>query len=232
MNSQTKNNTLLLALIVIISIWRITSGEWAIALPDVIRFLVHDDFSPEAVVIRAVRLPRLLCSLGTGGILAVSGVVLQGLLANPLAEPYTLGIASGAAFGASIGIIAGTFAVMPCAFAGAILALVLTGIIASRGGSGKIILAGVISNAVLSAGVTLLKAIAGDKIGAVVLWIMGSFSGAGSHDVGRVVFGVVCVSIPAYVLGPVLDAMSLGRNRAAVLGACFSCAVREESRCV
>ena len=205
-------------ILIVISVWRISSGEWDISFPDVIRFLLTDSNSPEAIVINSVRLPRLLCSLLTGGILSISGVILQGLLANPLAEPYTLGIASGAAFGAAIGILGGTFMVMPSAFAGAIGALVLTGAIARNGGRERIILAGVISNAVLSAGVTFLKAIAGDKIGAVVMWLMGSFSGAGWSDARTVMAGAVIVGVPAYVMGNALDAMSLGEERASVLG--------------
>ena len=216
MNSWTKY--ILLSSLAVISIWRITSGEWNIPLSEVIYFLLNGGNDPAAIVIRSVRLPRLLCSIGTGGLLSVAGAVLQGLLANPLAEPYTLGIASGAAFGASLGIMSGAFMTMPGAFAGALGALVLTGIIARNGGNSKIILAGVISNAVLSAGVTFLKAIAGDRLGAVGLWLMGSFSGAGGRDVWAVYAGAVMVIVPAYILAPVIDAMSLGRDRAAILG--------------
>ena len=216
MNSRTKY--FLLAGIIAISIWRITSGEWDIPLSEVISFLLHDNNTPASIVIRSVRLPRLLCSLGTGALLGTSGVILQALLANPLAEPYTLGIASGAAFGAALGILSGAFMTITGAFFGAMGALVLTGIISRRGGEGKIILAGVISNAILSAGVTFLKAIAGDKLGAVVLWLMGSFSGAGARDVWTVWTGVVLVIVPGYIFAPVLDAMSLGQDRAAILG--------------
>ncbi|MBQ6969526.1 MAG: iron ABC transporter permease [Synergistaceae bacterium] len=206
--------------LIVISIWRISLGEWDISFPDVIRFLLTESNSPEAIVVQSVRLPRLLCSMGTGGLLSVSGVILQGLLANPLAEPYTLGIASGAAFGASLGILFGTFnfMVMPCALGGSLLALMITGLTSRNGGRNNLILAGVISNAILSAGVTFLKAIAGDKIGAVVLWLMGSFSGAGWRDVRAVALGAVIVSFPAYVFGNALDAMSLGENRASVFG--------------
>ena len=201
-----------------LSLWRISSGEWDIPFADVIRFLLTDSDSAQAFVIRSVRLPRLLCAIFTGGLLSVSGVTLQGLLANPLAEPYTLGIASGAAFGAAVGILSGEWAVMPCAFLGAMVALLLTGAIAHDGGRERLILAGVISNAVLSAGVTFMKALAGDKIGAVVLWLMGSFSGAGWRDVCAVMAGSIAVMIPAYVAGNALDAMSLGEDRASVLG--------------
>lgn len=207
-----------ITILIFLSVWRISSGEWDISFPDVIRFLLTDSNSPEAVVIRSVRLPRVLCSIFAGGILSVSGVILQGLLSNPLAEPYTLGIASGAAFGASVGILWGTRAVMPCAFFGAIFALALTVAIARNGGRERLILSGVISNAVLSAGVTFMKSIAGDKIGAVVLWLMGSFSGASWSDSRAVIFGAFIVSLPAYVMGNALDAMSLGGERASVLG--------------
>ena len=205
-------------ILIIISLWRISSGEWDMKFSEVIRFLLTDSDSPASIVIRSVRLPRLICAIFAGGILSVSGVILQGLLANPLAEPYTLGIASGSAFGAAIGILFGEFAVMPCAFCGAVCALVLTGIIAGNGGRERLILAGVISNAVLSAGVTFMKSIAGEKIGAVVLWLMGSFAGASWRDVWAVISGAVIVSLPAYVTGNALDAMSLGGERASVLG--------------
>ena len=219
MAAPKKSRIFLPAIILaIVSIWRISSGEWDISFPDVIRFLLTDSDSPGAIVIRSVRLPRLVCSIFCGGLLSVSGVILQGLLANPLAEPYTLGIASGAAFGAAVGILGGSWVVMPCAFTGALCALALTGAIARGGGRERLILAGVISNAVLSAGVTFMKSIAGDKIGAVVLWLMGSFSGAGWNDALAAMIGAVAVVIPAYVMGNSLDAMSLGDERASVLG--------------
>ena len=223
MNSWTRQRIFLLIAIIIISAYRITSGEWNIPMPEVIHYLSPflseaEATTPKAIIIRSVRLPRVLCAIGTGGLLAVSGAVFQGLLANPLAEPYTLGVASGAAFGAAFGIMAGTFAVMPCAFAGAMMALALTGLISFKGGGERIILAGVISNAILSAGVTFLKATAGDKLGAVVLWMMGSLAGAGPSDAVSVWLGAAGVSVCAYVFGAVLDAMALGRDYAATLG--------------
>lgn len=223
MNSLTRQKIFLLSGITIISIWRITSGEWDIPLHEVIHYLSpllskSELNSPQAIVIRSVRLPRLLCSLGTGGLLAVSGAVFQGILANPLAEPYTLGIASGAAFGAALGIMTGKFFVMPCAFAGAIISLMMTLIISRNGGSEKIILAGVISNAVLSSGVTFLKAIAGEKLSAVVMWLMGSLSGSGPSDSLMICIAAMGVLACAYVYAPIIDAMSLGKYYASTFG--------------
>ena len=174
--------------------------------------------NPEAIIIRKIRLPRILSAILTGGILSVAGVVLQSILANPMAEPYTLGIASGAAFGASLGILGGNIYILPSALFGAFGALILVKIIALNGGREKIILAGIITNAFLSSGVTFLKAISGEKLYAVILWLMGSFAGVNFDDVLRIFSGAVLVFIPAVVYAPYLDAMSLGDGRGLILG--------------
>lgn len=207
------------------AVCRLTLGEWDIPLPQVVR-LLQPGFSeprsatPEALIVRAVRLPRFLAAVGTGGLLAVSGAVLQGLLSNPLADPYTLGIAAGAAFGGALGFLLNAAWVTPLAFAGAMTALWLVGLIAWRSGGGgaHLVLAGVVTNAVLSAGVTFLKAVADDRLSAIVLWLMGSFSGAGPEGAAAVWMAAALVLLPAWVCGPMLDAVSLGEGRGAMLG--------------
>ena len=113
--------------------------------------------SPDATILWSLRLPRVLLALAAGGVLASTGLGFQTLFRNPLAEPYTLGIASGAALGAVVAIRLGieslsTFAALPgvglAAFAGALL----TGLLVLRlgrprplGGEGSatLLLAGV-----------------------------------------------------------------------------------------
>lgn len=215
----------LAALVVLAALWRLTQGEWSIPLSRVFRLLSpflsdEEKLTAEAIVVRAVRLPRFLASLGAGGLLAVSGLILQGLLANPLAEPYTLGIASGAAFGGALGFFAGSVAVTPCAFAGAMGALALVNLIAKKsgGGSAYLVLAGIVANAVLSAGVTFLKAIADDKLGAIVLWLMGSFSGASPTSAALVWLAAAAVMFPSYLYGRQLDAVSLSEGHGEMVG--------------
>ncbi|MBQ9526548.1 MAG: iron ABC transporter permease [Fretibacterium sp.] len=219
---------LLLALTVTAA-WRITLGEWAIPLPRVIYLLSPwlsgtERTSAEALVVRSVRLPRLLSAVGAGGLLSVAGAVLQGLLSNPLAEPYTLGIAAGAAFGGALGLLFSSLMVTPAAFAGALTALAVVSLIAwrsggtVRGGGAQLVLAGVVANAVLSAGVTFLKAIADDKLGAIVLWLMGSLSGAGMSSAAAVWGASLLVLVPALACAPLLDALSLGEGQGALLG--------------
>lgn len=215
----------LLLLLLAAAVCRLTLGEWDIPFLRVLHFLSpglpeSERSVPEALIVRSVRLPRLLSAVGTGGLLAVSGLVLQGLLSNPLAEPYTLGIAAGAAFGGALGFLWNAALVTPMAFAGAVAALWLVGLIACRnGGSGAhLVLAGVVANAVLSAGVTFLKAVADDRLGAIVLWLMGSFSGAGPDGAAAVWGAAALVLVPAWCCGPMLDAVSLGEGRGVLLG--------------
>lgn len=81
-------------------------------------------------VVFEVRLPRILTATLVGGGLAMSGVIYQGILLNPLADPYTLGVSSGAAFGAALALLAnlslmGHFSVPLFAFGGAALTLLV-----------------------------------------------------------------------------------------------------------
>ena len=106
------------------------------------------------VVVMDVRLPRILTSAIVGGGLAVSGVVFRGILLNPLADPYTLGVSAGAAFGASLAILLnvgflGLYSVPVFAFGGAVVTLLLVIYLsASSGGlsSNNLILSGIIGS--------------------------------------------------------------------------------------
>ena len=216
---------LLCLLLLAAALWRLGAGEWDIPAARVAALLnpFLDEASratPEALVIRSVRLPRFLAAVGTGGLLAVAGAVLQGLLTNPLAEPYTLGIAAGAAFGGALGFFFGSFAVTPMAFAGAMAALWLVSLIAARSGGGAayIVLAGIITNAILSAGVTFLKAIADDRLSAIVLWLMGSLSGASPLAALSVWGAALILFIPAFIYARQIDAVSLSEGQGALLG--------------
>ena len=216
---------LLSLLLLIAALWRLGAGEWDIPAARVAALLnpfldEASRASPEALVVRSVRLPRFLAAVGTGGLLAVAGAVLQGLLTNPLAEPYTLGIAAGAAFGGALGFFFGSFAVTPLAFAGALASLWLVSAIAARSGGGAayIVLAGIITNAILSAGVTFLKAIADDRLSAIVLWLMGSLSGASPLAALSVWGAAFILFVPAFIYARQIDAVSLSEGQGALLG--------------
>ena len=178
------------------------------------------------VVITTVRMPRILTSACVGAGLALSGVVFQGILLNPLADPYTLGVSSGAAVGASLALwlhfgIWGMWSIPIFAFAGSGLTLVVVMYLASSDtelSSSSLILSGIIVSSILSAGVSFIKYMADEQVGVIIFWLMGSF--------GSKTWGDVWLTLSSLILGlgvclffsGELNVMSLGSRSAASLG--------------
>lgn len=177
-------------------------------------------------VVLEVRLPRILTSVSVGFGLAIAGTVFQGLLLNPLADPFTLGVSSGAAFGAALALFLGLSFFGPTtlclmAFLGA--ALTLFAVIAMSGRDGELsptnlILSGVIVSAILSAGISFIKYMADERVAAIVFWLMGSFVSRTWTD--ATLTGVVAIfgfSICLFFARD-LNIMSLGSRSASSLG--------------
>ncbi|GHV82887.1 corrinoid ABC transporter permease [Spirochaetia bacterium] len=184
-------------------------------------------FNPgEIAVIWELRIPRLLCAAFAGSGLAVSGVIFQSILQNPLADPYTLGISTGAAFGASIAILFNVIfrlalpsPVFALLFAALTLAVVL--LIAERGSgleSSNLIMAGIIVSAVLQAGISFIKMISGENVGAIVFWLMGSLAARSWNDVLILAPAVSAALIPAIIFSQDLNILSLGSRSAQSMG--------------
>ena len=178
------------------------------------------------VVVVDVRLPRILSSAIVGGGLAISGVVFQGILLNPLADPYTLGVSAGAAFGASLAILLnigflGLYSVPLFAFAGAVGTLLFVIYLSSSSGgfsSNNLILSGIIVAAILSAGISLLKYIADEQVSVIIFWLMGSFGSKTWTDVG-LIFLFVGMGFAIFIFfARDMNLMSLGNRTASSLG--------------
>ena len=111
----------LLVLLLLSVLSSITFGPVDIAIPDVARILVCRIFRSEpaqyaellqsttADIIWNIRFPRVLMAMVVGAGLSVSGVVMQAVVRNPLADPYVLGLSSGASLGATLAILLGAF---------------------------------------------------------------------------------------------------------------------------
>ncbi|MBN1930197.1 MAG: iron ABC transporter permease [Desulfobacterales bacterium] len=183
-----------------------------------------DDLFP--VIVMDIRLPRILTAGIVGGGLAISGVVFQGILLNPLADPYTLGVSAGAAFGAALAILfnigfLGTYSVPFFAFIGATLTLVFVIYLSSSGkglSSNNLILSGIIVAAILSAGISFLKYLADEQVSIIIFWLMGSFGSKTWMDV-FLTFAFVCIAFLIFTFfARDLNLMSLGNRTAASLG--------------
>lgn len=187
-------------------------------------------FSPQAgaaqvgsdALIVQIRLSRIILAFGVGAALALAGAALQGVLRNPLADPFTLGISGGAAFGASLALSLGISALLLPWFAlgGAALALAAVLGLAVRGGLGRdsLILAGVVISAFLAALIALVKALNEDSVSGIVFWIMGSLQNRTWTDVELFLPLFLIGAGPLLLLHRQLDLLALGERQARLLG--------------
>ena len=170
-------------------------------------------------VVLQLRLPRLLNAFGVGGLLALTGVALQAMFRNPLADPYILGVSGGAAFGAICAMAAGlaAFAVQGAAAAGALVTLVAVWALARRGGATRVLLTGVAVASVCGALVTLvLTSTDASRVRSMVFWLAGDLSWD-SHP--ALSLGVAALAVAAAVLlARPLNVLAAGDVRARSVG--------------
>lgn len=175
------------------------------------------------------RVPRALLAFWTGGGLAVCGLCFQSLLRNPLATPYTLGVASGAALGASACVALGT--ALPGIVPGGTLAGALAGGLAAmgvvylltrlKGGFSLpvILLAGVACNLFFSSLITYIQytSHANDAL-RILHWLMGSLTSADTTLVPQLALWLGVGVLLLYRLHPELDLLATGEEMAASRG--------------
>ena len=177
-------------------------------------------------VVMDVRLPRILTAALVGGGLALSGVIYQGILLNPLADPYTLGVSSGAAFGASLALLAnltllGQFSTPLFAFTGAIATLFIVMRLSTFNGlisAQTLILSGVIVGAILSAGISFMKYLADEQVAIIIFWLMGSFGSSTWNGVLLLTVTVAAGLLITLYFSRDLNIMSLGKRSSDSLG--------------
>lgn len=181
-------------------------------------------FTKENLPILNLRIFRIMTGIVAGGGLAVSGIVLQAILKNSLAEPYLLGTSSGAGLGAVIAITMGVSSIyLPAAaFIGALLSIILVYNLAKQNNRilpHSLILSGVIVSVALSAIIVFLISISGNEaLHGMTWWLWGSLQ---VYDINLllvvssiVLSGVVII----YIFSQDLNAISIGEEEAMHLG--------------
>jgi iron complex transport system permease protein len=205
----------------------LAAGPSSLPVREVVSALLAPETQGAAAdIVLRVRLPRVLLSLLVGASLAVSGVLFQALLRNPLADPFVLGVSGGAALGGiavlSLGSAVGLShaAVAPAAFAGALATTLLLGVVSgSRASPTSLLLTGVVFNAFASAGIVFLASLAGLSEGAsVFLWLIGSLSNVRADVIGWVALFLFAGLACALPLARSLNLMTLGEEPAQQLG--------------
>lgn len=179
------------------------------------------------VTLWEVRFPRVVLALLVGAALATAGALLQGVFANPLAEPGVIGVSAGAAVGAGTVIVVGgafvaAWSVAAAAFVAGLATTLLVYLLARSGGRTEVVtlvLTGVAINAFAGGLIALLLFVASPAArDQIVFWQLGSLNGATWESVG-VVAPLAAVGVAAAVLlAPRLDLLALGESAARHLG--------------
>jgi len=170
-------------------------------------------------VLIAVRLPRVMAAFGVGSLLALSGVLLQALFRNSLADPWVLGVSGGAAVGALLAMIAGAAAlvVQSAAVAGALGAVGTVYLLSRGGGTPRLLLTGVVLASACGALVIVLLALAdSSRVRGMVFWLAGDLEWAVSPALSA---GAAALSVTvAIAVARPLNVLAAGELRARTVG--------------
>ena len=172
-------------------------------------------------IIVEVRLPRTLMAVSAGIALGVSGLILQSVYRNPLVDTYILGVNSGVALGAAIGYAyLPLLGVPPMALAFGLAAMALTLLIAGAAGRTSpvtLVLAGILVSSLLSAALSVVELLLNPRgLAALVVWLMGSLSGATWEQAAISLPAVSVLAAAAYAASYRLDVAAMGGEEEAL----------------
>ena len=189
-----------------------------------IGFEVPADPTMESIVFN-VRLPRVLASVMIGAMLSLSGAVYQSVFRNPLVSPDLLGVSSGAAVGASAAILLGAGLVTRqlAAFAGGILAVLITSLVPRllRNRSNMtLVLSGIIVGGFLSSVLAVMKFVAEEQtqLASIVYWQMGSLSAILGYELVAILPVFLFCTVLLLLLSWRINILSFGDLEARTLG--------------
>ncbi len=226
----------------LLAIWlSLALGPVSLPMMDTLRAVLHlvgvpvaeDNLQQAELIVGQIRLPRTLLGLAVGAVLALSGVAMQGLFRNPLADPGLVGVSSGAALGAAVAIVAGaSFGGLPepfqpyllsvCAFAGGLGVTAIVYRLGRRDGRTSVstmLLAGVAMTALAGSIIGLFTYLADDaSLRTLTFWNLGTLNGASYDRLWPLL--LVCVAVILWLprRAKALNALLLGESEAHHLG--------------
>lgn len=215
-----------------------SNGSSNIGVLDIASIILHKTFSlpllpniteQDVSIIWFLRFPRVLLAFVTGASLAVSGAVVQSVLKNPLASPYTLGVSSGASLGVGLLMVSGISIpivgglTLPlvgfvCSLITILTVLNFSSKVDKTMSNNTIILSGIVFSLFFNAVLTILTSLFTDKLESIVFFQMGSFSTKG--------WSYFYAALPFFIFGTLfvlfyckeLDILTFGENQAKSMG--------------
>ena len=214
-----------LLLLVVGLVLAVRLGSVHIAFSDIFKSIFNYSETLELMLVRDVRIPRALSVLMTGGILGVTGAMIQGVTRNPIAEPSILGVSQGATlviaifYAAGIGIT--TKNVMIASFIGALITgLIVLGFISKKANNNsiaKILLAGTAMSTFFVSLTTVIGLLT-NQSQMIGFWVSGGFRNATWADFKLVFIVGIIGLIITMILSPKINILNLGDDVAIGLG--------------
>ena len=221
--------TALAALMLVLFIVDLAVGAADVSLSDIVKTFAGDDAGMAGKILRNFRIPKATVAVIAGVSLSVSGLQMQTVFRNPLADPYVLGVSSGAGLGAALFIMGASFiakeqllniGVYLAAWTGSILVLILILAVSTRIREVMtVLILGVMFGGAVSALVGILQYFSSEtNLKTYVIWTMGSL-GAVASDKLYIMIAAFCVGIFLSILSiKPLNALLLGETYARSMG--------------
>lgn len=228
MNINLKNKKgflILISLIILVGLFlvSINLGSLKIEMVELIKGLLFNVNDSKINIIRDIRVPRVLAAIIIGANLAISGVLLQAIIRNPLAEPSVVGISSGSVL---VSVVILLFFpqlnnIRPLfGFIGGLVACIIVFSLAYKKGFSaiRIVLAGVAVNAMLSAMSNITIQFGAGAVSSIQSWLTGSLANITWMDIRLLLIYSVIGHIGAFLLYKSCDLIALGEKNAKSLG--------------
>jgi len=226
--SIRKNNSILYLVLIVLLVFAVVislmTGAVGVKSDEVIRILLGQDVSSTAAkIVLYTRLPRTYASLLAGAALAVSGMVIQTVLNNPLASPSVIGVNSSAGFAVALmcALAPNLQSYTPVvAFLGALLGVFLIMLLSQSMVASRItvVLAGVAISNLFSAGIDTVVTFVPEALNGVTDFRIGGFDGVTMQQLGPAAIMIVIALVIVLSLSQQLDILALGNDTARSLG--------------
>ncbi|MCF8001448.1 MAG: iron chelate uptake ABC transporter family permease subunit [Halanaerobiales bacterium] len=186
---------IILAVLILVGIISLSFGSVNLSPFQVINIIFSNDNTNESlnIIIKQIRLPRIILSFLVGAGLSMAGVVFQGVIRNPMVDPYIVGISAGAGTGVTLAIVLNLqfsflfFNTLPLmAFIGSLITVYIVYNLAKTKNKVPVVtflLAGVAVGFVLNALMSFLMVIGTRDLQKIIYWLLGSLSAASWHDI-------------------------------------------------